>query len=98
MQDNELKHTLVHASNFLETHNMNWQKTHAESPDLNQIYLWHELKEYVRREVKPKTKDLVRGVLQFWDTVAVEECTKYVNHLNKVIPKVIDLQGSATGY
>ena len=45
-----------------------------------------------------RQKDLVRGVLQFWDTVAVEECTKYVNHLNKVIPKVIDLQGSATGY
>ena len=100
MQDNDPKHTSVHARNFLETHNINWWKTPAESPDLNPIEnLWHELKEYIRREVKPKTKeDLVRGILQFWDTVTVAKCTKYINHLNKVIPKVIDLQGSATGY
>ena len=100
MQDNDPKHTSIHASNFFETHNINWWKTPAESPDLNPIEnLWHELKEYIRRETKPKTKDeLVRGILNFWETVTVAKCTKYINHLRKVIPKVIELQGSATGY
>ena len=100
MQDNDPKHSSIHASNFPERNNVNWWKTPAESPDLNPIEnLWHELKEYIRREVKPKTKEeLVSGILKFWDTVTVAKCTKYINHLNKVIPKVIELQGSATGY
>ena len=49
--------------------------------------------------MKPKTKDeLVSGIGEFWDTVTVEKCTKYINHLKKVIPKVIELHGGATGY
>ena len=100
MQDNDPKHTSGHANNYLTEHNINWWKTPAESPDLNPIEnLWHELKEYIRREIKPKTKEeLVRGILTFWDTVTIAKCTKYINHLNKVIPKVIELEGGATGY
>ncbi len=99
MQDNDPKHTSLHARNFLESHNINWWKTPAESPDLNPIEnLWHELKEFIRRETKPRTKELVGGILKFWDTATVAKCTKYINHLNKVIPKVIELQGSATRY
>ena len=61
--------------------------------------MWHELKEYNRREIKPKTKDeLVAGIIKFWDTVTVEKCVKYINHLKKVIPRVIKLNGSATVY
>ena len=43
----------------------------VESPDLNPIHnLWHELKEFIRREIKPKRKDeLVNGNLRFWETV-----------------------------
>ena len=43
----------------------------VESPDLNATEnLWHELKEYIRHEVKPKTKaDFVYGILAFWKTV-----------------------------
>ena len=45
----------------------------CESPDLNPIEnLWHELKEYIRREVKPQTKDqLINGIEAFWSTVDV---------------------------
>lgn len=74
----------------------------VESPDMNPIEnLWHELKEFIRREVKPKTKDeLVAGIkiLQFWETVSITKCNKYINDLKKVIPKVIELKGDATGY
>ena len=49
--------------------------------------------------MKPRTKqELVDGILKFWETVSIEKCNRYINHLNKVIPKVIELEGAATGY
>ena len=63
--------------------------------------LWHELKEYVRRVTKPKTKDeLVAGIVEFWETVDVAKCKKYIHvgHLKKVVPKVIEMYGGSTGY
>ena len=100
VQDNDPKHTSKYGVQFLQQHGINWWKTPAESPDMNPIEnLWHELKEYIRREVKPKTKDeLVRGIMAFWATVDVAKCTKYIRHLDKVIPRVIELEGGATGY
>ena len=77
-----------------------WLNVVEESPDLNPIEnIWHELKEFIRREVKPKVKqDLINGILSFWQTVNVSKCNKYINHLTKLIPKVIELDGCATGY
>ena len=100
MQDNDPKHTSKVAQQFLQDNHVNWWKTPAESPDCNPIEnLWHELKEYCRREVKPRTKDeLVQGILEFWKTVDVQKCQKYIRHLRKVVPKVIELNGAATGY
>ena len=100
MADNDPKHTSKLAQKFLEDHQVNWWRTPAESPDCNPIEnIWHELKEYQRREVKPKTKqELIDGINAFWDTVDIDKCTKYIRHLRKVIPKVIELQGAATGY
>lgn len=67
MQDNDPKHTANHTTEFFQSHNINWWRTPAESPDLNPIEnLWHELKEYLRREVKPHTKEeLVSGIQEF---------------------------------
>ena len=47
--------------------------------------------EYLRREVKPTTKDqlLINGINQFWRTVTVTKCLKYIGHPKKVIPKMI---------
>ena len=61
--------------------------------------MWHELKEYNRRVVKLKTKEeLVRGIEGFWRTVTFTKCMKYIGHLRKVIPRVIEVEGEATGY
>ena len=98
MQDNDPKHTSRAAQDFYSRNGINWWRTPAESPDMNPIKnLWHELKEYIRREVKPKTKqELVNGILSFWRTVDEHKCTRYIDHLNKVLPAVI--AKCATGY
>ena len=100
MQDNDPKHTSKRAAEFFATKGVHWWKTPPESPDLNPIEnLWHELKEYLRREVKPHTKDqLVSGIIDFWQTVTPAKFTRYIRYLKKVIPRVIEQQGGPTGY
>ena len=100
MADNDPKHTSGAAQTFLEEMGIHWWRTPPESPDINPIEnMWHELKEYLRREVKPTTKqELVNGIQEFWRTVDVTKCKKYIRHLRKVIPKVVEVEGAATGY
>ena len=100
MQDNDSKHVSRRAQAFFEEHHINWWRTPPESPDLNPIEnLWHELKEHIRARVKPCNLDeLVNGIKEFWSTVNKEKCCKYISHLRKVIPRVIELEGDATGY
>ena len=100
MQDNDPKHMSIYAAEFMKEKSINWWKTPAESPDFNPIEnLWHELKEFIRRETKPKTKEeLIKGIEAFWGSITVEKCNRYINHLRKVIPRVIELEGQATGY
>ena len=100
MQDNDPKHKSRMANSFLEANRINWWKTPPESPDLNPIKnLWHELKEFLRARVKPRNQEeLIEGIKSFWATVTPEKCCKYIGHLNKVIPKVIELEGDAKGY
>ena len=57
MQDNDPKHTSRMANSFMLDNNVNWWKTPPESCDCNPFEnLWHELKEFMRREIKPKCK------------------------------------------
>ena len=100
MQDNDPKHTSRLARSFFDSRSINWWRIPPESPDCNPIEnVWHELKEFIRREIKPKSKqDLISGIEHFWTTVDADKCEHYINHLRKVIPKVIEVQGEATGY
>ena len=100
IQDNDPKHTSAFARKFYVERGINWWPTPAESPDANPIEnMWHELKEYIRRVVKPRTKEeLVQGIVAFWDTVDKAKCTRFINHLKKVLPKIIENNGGPTGY
>ena len=100
IQDNDPKHTSKAAREFFDQNGINWFKTPPESPDLNPIEnVWHELKEYIRRVTKPKSKEeLIHGIAEFWKTVGKVKCRKYIGHIHKVIEKVIEVQGQATGY
>ena len=101
MQDNDPKHTSNKAKAYYENLIVNWWPTPPESPDLNPIELvWHELKYFLRKTWKPKTKEeLTEGILTFWsERMTIEKCNRYIDHLNKVIPKVIEKEGRASGY
>ena len=100
VQNNDPKHTSKRALAFFQQNGVNWFKTPPESPDLNPIEnLWHEMKEFLRREVKPHNKaELVAGIEQFWGSVTKEKCRRYIRHLRKVIPRVIEEDGGASGY
>ena len=78
MMDIDLKHTSRYtAAAWMNANGINWWRTPEESPDINRIEnLWHELKEYQRRVVKPKTRkqELINGIAAFWRTVDKEKC------------------------
>ena len=79
-RDNAPSHTARHTKRWLEEKGVTWWQTPPESPDCNPIEnLWHELKEYIRREIKPKTKsELIDGIESFWRTVDIVKCKKYI--------------------
>ena len=72
----------------------------AKSPDTNPIEnLWHELKNFLRVVVKPMNKEqLVTGIHGFWNTVTPEKSQRYIGHLRKVVPTVVEREGRASGY
>ena len=99
-QDNDPKHTSRWAQNYFQEKNINWWKTPASSPDLNPIEnVWGSRKNYLRTNIKPKNlQELKDGIKEFWLTLTPSVCQKYIGHLKKVIPKVIEENGGPSGY
>ena len=99
-QDNDPKHCSHYIENFFEEHGVNWWPTPPESPDLNPIEnVWGSMKQYLRTHYKPRNLDeLKQGIQQFWETLTPDVCQRYIGHLQKVIPKVIQVQGGPSGY
>ena len=99
-QDNDPKHSSRYIEEFFERKNVNWWPTPPESPDLNPIEnVWGSLKQYLRNFYKPKNlEELKAGIEQFWVTLTPDVCKKYIGHLKKVIPKVIEVAGNPSGY
>ena len=99
-QDNAPCHTAKATQKFMKTNKIPLLTTPPESPDLNPIEnVWHEMKHYIRTTAKPRNKEeLLQAIQALWATVTPEKCNRYIGHLKKVIPKVIELNGDATGY
>jgi len=99
-QDNDPKHSSRYINRLLKFHDIYWWKTPAESPDLNPIEnCWGSLKQFLRSTYKPKNLDeLMNGIEEFWQTLTPEVCTRYIRHLHKVMPKVIEEDGNPSGY
>lgn len=100
VQNNSTKHTSCSTRGFLEENNVSWWETPAESPDLNPIEnVWYDLSEHLCTIVRPSTQlEAVQGIESFWATLNQTKCTYYIDHLRKVVPRVIELKGAATGY
>ena len=100
MQDNDPKHCSNLAKNFLKDHNINWWKTPPESPDMYPIEnVWGSLKTHLRNKVKPTNQEtLIAGIRSFWKTLTPEVCRRYIFHLKRVVPKVIEENGGPSGY
>lgn len=100
MQDNDPKHVSRSTRAWMEEHHVNHWPTPPESPDLNPIEnMWHQVKEHLRKNVKPTSKDeLVNAIDAFWRTIEPELCNRYIGHLKKVLPAVVEKNGQATGY
>ena len=79
-QDNDPKHTSRRAVEFFQDNGINWWKTLPESPDCNPIEnVWHMMKEFLRREIKPPTKQqMIDEIHTFWKTVDIPKCTRYI--------------------
>ena len=72
--------------NFLKSEKIIYWPTPPESPDLNPIEcVWHEMKHYLRKYAKPKTKaELEQGIYDFWKTMTPAKCSKYIGHSEKL--------------
>ena len=99
-QDNDPKHCARYTRDYFTRNDINWWCTPAESPDLNPIEnVWGSMKEFLRKEYKPKgLEDLKKGIREFWKTLTPSVCTRYINHLHRVIPKVIEENGGPSGF
>ena len=42
--------------------------------------------------------ELVQGIQQLWATVDVQKCKRYIGHLRRVLPRIVELNGDATGF
>ena len=99
-QDNDPKHASKYISRLFKFHGIFWWKTPPESPDLNPIEnCWGSLKQFLRSSYKPTNlQQLMDGIEEFWQSLTPDVCRKYIQHLHKMMPKVVDVNGNPSGY
>jgi transposase len=97
--DNDPKHTSAATKLWLKRSGVVVMKWPAELPDLNPIEcVWHQLKVYLQKH-KPSCKsELVAGIKKFWkEKMTVAQCRRYVEHVQTVLPLVVQSSGGPTG-
>lgn len=98
--DNDPKHASHYIEHFFESNNVEWWPSPPESPDLNPIEnVWGSMKQYLRTMYKPRNlQELKAGIEIFWTSLTPEKCTRYINHLQKVMQKIVEVKGEPSGY
>lgn len=58
------------------------------------------MKEAVRNHYKPRTLDaLEQALMDYWRTKLVPEvCCRYIDHIQRVLPAVVAVDGQASGF
>ena len=80
---------------------INWWSSPPESPDLNPIEnIWGTMKQAIRNRHKPRTLlQLEETIKHYWNMkVCAQVCTRYINHIKKVHPAVVEYEGEPTGF
>ena len=88
------------AKAFITDNEINWFISPPESPDLNMVEnVWAALKRYISKE-NPRTQDgLTATVFRFWKVhLTKEQCNRYIDHIHRVIPVVIEKKGAHSGF
>ncbi|VDI13778.1 Hypothetical predicted protein [Mytilus galloprovincialis] len=83
----------------MKSNNINWWECWpSESPDLNPIEMvWNMLKRRLAKKDLKTKEDLETALEDFWTTdLTVECCNRFIDHLYKVVPTVMIVQGRAT--
>ena len=99
-QDNDPKHTSRYIQAFFACNSITWWKSPAESPDLNPIEkVWGSMKNFLREKHKPRNMgELKEGIRTFWKQMTPKMCSRYIDHLQKVMPDVIAATGAPSGH
>ena len=98
--DNDPKHISRSTARFYSRYQINHYQAPAQSPDLNPIEMvWNDLKFYLCTIYKPANKDdMIEGILKFWrDFVTIDYCNKKIDHIERVMKRVVALRGQASG-
>ena len=57
------------------------------------------MKNFLRDKHKPRNMpELKEGIRKFWRTMTPQMCCRYIDHLQKVMPDVIEANGAPSGH
>jgi hypothetical protein len=69
--------------------------------DINPIeQVWNDLKYFLSHNYKPNSKiELINGIKYFWaNFVTLDYCNSKIDHINRILKKIIALKGTASGF
>ena len=57
------------------------------------------MKTYLQDKNKPKNLEQLKDrIRNYWRSLTSELCTKYIDHLKKVMPAIVNDKGGPSGY